>query len=227
MGQIVLDDNPLDGIILRRSNRARRMTLRVSQIDGKVTLTLPDRASEREASAFLKTQRNWLDRARSRVATPETVQIGGALPFEGRSYRIVAGQTRRPLIVDDTLRAPERGTAGAIKGWLKARARAVSLHRIEYHAARINRPVGRLSLRDTRSRWGSCSSDGNLMLSWRLIMAPPDVLDYVVAHEVAHLAEMNHSAAFWSVVAGLCPDYEAPRAWLRAEGTALHRFRFD
>jgi hypothetical protein len=91
----------------------------------------------------------------------------------------------------------------------------------------LGRPYTRITLRDTRSRWGSCASSGALSYSWRLIMAPPEVLDYVAAHEVAHLAEMNHSAAYWAGVARLLPGYEAPRQWLRAHGAGLHRYRFD
>ncbi|MEL6678764.1 MAG: M48 family metallopeptidase, partial [Pseudomonadota bacterium] len=93
-------------------------------------------------------------------------------------------------------------------------------------AARLGRRPGRSTLRDTRSRWGSCTSEGHIMLSWRLLLAPPQVLDYVVAHEVAHLQEMNHSPAFWSVVRDLCPDYERHRRWLHQHGADLHRYRF-
>ncbi|MFM2356655.1 MAG: hypothetical protein RLZZ528_2391, partial [Pseudomonadota bacterium] len=93
-------------------------------------------------------------------------------------------------------------------------------------AAALGRPYSRIALRDTRSRWGSCTQDGGLMFSWRLVMAPPEVLDYVAAHEVAHLAEMNHSDAFWSVVARLYPDHARQRRWLKAEGSLLHGYRF-
>ena len=92
--------------------------------------------------------------------------------------------------------------------------------------ARLGRGYTRITLRDTRSRWGSCTSDGALMFSWRLILAAPEVLSYVAAHEVAHLAEMNHSPAFWRTVERLYGDYRPPRAWLRAEGGGLHRYRF-
>ncbi len=95
------------------------------------------------------------------------------------------------------------------------------------HAARLGRGYRSLTLRDTRSRWGSCSAAGGLMFSWRLILAPPEILDYVAAHEVAHLAEMNHSPAFWRVVAGLCPDYARHRAWLRKHGQTLHAYDFS
>ena len=88
----------------------------------------------------------------------------------------------------------------------------------ERFATQVDRKINRVTLRDTRSRWGSCSEAGNLMYSWRLILAPSDVLTYVAAHEVAHLVEMNHSQAFWDVVADLCPNYAEPRKWLRQEG---------
>ena len=95
------------------------------------------------------------------------------------------------------------------------------------HSAALGRPHAGIVLRDTRSRWGSCTSEGNLMFSWRLIMAPPRILQYVAAHEVAHLAEMNHSPDFWAVVERLFPDYGVCRRWLRENGDHLHRVRFD
>src|SRR5690606_32603283 len=113
-----------------------------------------------------------------------------------------------------------------LMGWLKALARDRLAAAADRHAATLGRGYRSLVLRDTRSRWGSCAADGRLMFSWRLAMAPPEVLDYVAAHEVAHLAEMNHSPAFWAVVERLMPDHRAPRAWLRAEGAALHRWNF-
>jgi predicted metal-dependent hydrolase len=91
-------------------------------------------------------------------------------------------------------------------------------------AARLGVPFGRLTLRDTRSRWGSCSSTGALSFSWRLILAPAEVLDYLAAHEVAHLKEMNHSPAFWRVLRDLCPATDSAEAWLKRNGTGLHRF---
>ena len=96
----------------------------------------------------------------------------------------------------------------------------------DHYAAKIGRRVTRVTLRDTRSRWGSCTAEGALMYSWRLVMAPPEVLRYVAAHEVAHLVEMNHSHRFWAVVEGLYPDWQAQRAWLHRHGGALHSLRF-
>lgn len=110
---------------------------------------------------------------------------------------------------------------------LKCLARDRLAEATDRHAASIGRQVRRITLRDTRSRWGSCTSEGNLMFSWRLILAPPEVLDYVAAHEVAHLVHMDHSRAFWAQVERLFPPHEPARAWLKREGTGLHRWRFD
>ncbi len=228
MGRIALHGNPEIEIALRRSARARRLSLRVSRLDGRVTLTLPRGVSTREAIVFAREREAWL-RGHIAAIDPEVrVGIGAAVPVEGRQLRIEAGPGRQVTSTIDRLLVPgPADRAGArVQGWLKARARDRIAAACDGHAARIGRTYGKLSLRDTRSRWGSCSSDGDLMLSWRLIMAPPAVLDYVCAHEVAHLAEMNHSAAFWAVVGGLCPDWRRHRDWLREHGTALHRVRF-
>ncbi|MEO1346883.1 MAG: SprT family zinc-dependent metalloprotease, partial [Pseudomonadota bacterium] len=137
---------------------------------------------------------------------------------DGRSVRLEGAMLLVP--------GPQDAMGRRVAGYLKARARDVLAGASDHYAARLGRPYTGLSLRDTRSRWGSCSSSGRLMYSWRLVMAPEDVSTYVAAHEVAHLAEMNHSPAFWSIVADLCPDYETQRLWLRHEGTSLHRYRF-
>jgi predicted metal-dependent hydrolase len=121
------------------------------------------------------------------------------------------------------------GAAGLpprVGAFLKDAARRGCAGAVARHAARLGRAPRRLTLRDPRSRWGSCTSEGDLMFSWRLAMAPSAVLDYVVAHEVAHLAELNHSPRFWAEVRRLCPDFEAQRAWLRRHGAGLHAFDF-
>ncbi|MGB5557542.1 MAG: M48 family metallopeptidase, partial [Paracoccaceae bacterium] len=122
--------------------------------------------------------------------------------------------------------APEQAAA-RIRAFLKLAARDRLNVAVDRYADLAGRRVSNITLRDTRSRWGSCTSDGRLMFSWRLIMAPPRVLDYVAAHEVAHLVEMNHSPAYWAVVRRIYPDYEVQRRWLRAHGQKLHAVRFD
>ena len=229
MGEHVLPGDPPLTVALRRSDRARRITLRVSHRDGRVTLTLPRRTPEREALAFLREREDWVRGHLDRVAPPRAVRLGGTLPYLGREIALRAARLRSPRLDGETLWLPDdadRAPARAM-AFLKARARDRLSAAVDRHAAALDRPVGRLTFRDTRSRWGSCSSKGDIMLSWRLVMAPPEIGDYVAAHEVAHLAEMNHSPAFWAVCARLYPGHRAARDWLRAHGDALQRIDFS
>lgn len=222
-----LDGDPPVEIALRRSGVARRYSLRVSGLDGRVTLTLPRRASLADGLAFARSREAWIRNALASRTPVQEVVPGTVLPVEGRALRIDAAPVRTVRVDGPRLLVPDAGPTGVrVAAFLKATARRRLAAATERHAARLGRPPGRITLRDPRSRWGSCSSSGDLMFSWRLVMAPPEVLDYVAAHEVAHLAEMNHSPAFWAVVARLCPGYAPHRAWLRAEGASLHRYRF-
>lgn len=227
MGHHTLQGNPPIEVILRKSARAKRLSLRMSRLDGKVTLTMPPRASQREAVAFLQDRESWLRSHLEGVKPAHKVEVGGTVLYAGEMRAVVLGKTRRAVLRADGFEVPDTVTAGTkIKAVLKARARDTLAAVSDDYAATLGRSYSRLSLRDTRSRWGSCSTNGTLMYSWRLIMAPPEVLHYVAAHEVAHLEQMNHSPAFWSVVDRLYGDYEPPRRWLRENGDALHRVQF-
>ncbi len=215
-------------ITLRRTARARRFSLRVSRLDGRVTLSLPPRAALAEAMAFARDQEQWIRDALSAVAPPPPVALGSVIPVEGRMLRLEqtnGGAVRQDgdalLIPGDAARAGVRAAA-----FLRMLARNRLSSASDRYAALVDRRFSRITLRDTRSRWGSCTVDGALMYSWRLAMAPPEVLDYVAAHEVAHLVEMNHAPAFWAVVRRLRPGFAAERAWLRREGGSLHGYRF-
>ena len=130
---------------------------------------------------------------------------------------------------DDWLLVPGTGSevARRTRVWLANEARVRLAKISDDYAAELGRSYTRLTIRDTRSRWGSCSASGGLMYSWRLVMAPAEVLRYVAAHEVAHLVEPNHSSAFWRKVEELKQDYRDNRRWLRANGNELHRYRFE
>lgn len=225
----VLAGPPPVEIILRRSARARRFSLRVAQADGKVTLSLPARAREAEAMAFAASQEGWIRAALARMPAAEVVRIGSVIPVEGRLLRLAAGQGRAVQVVGDSLLVPgDPARAGVrVAAYLKVLARDRLVAASDRYAAQIGRKVAQVSLRDTRSRWGSCTAEGALMYSWRLVMAPPSVLDYVAAHEVAHMVEMNHSDRFWAVVARLYPAWQDERAWLKRQGGALQAFRFE
>lgn len=232
MGEHWLAGDPPIAIAVRQSPRARRMTLRISRADGTVTLTMPQGMPVREGLAFASDREEWLRRhlqdIRANLFRHPGLTFGASIPFRGVPVTLVAAGVRRPVIKGQTLLLPagEDRIGARLQAFLKATARDVLVAATDRHARSQGLSWGRVTLRDTRGRWGSCSARGDLMYSWRLVMAPEDVLDYVVVHEVAHLAQMNHSPAFWKVVAQMMPDYERSREWLRRNGSTLHAIRF-
>jgi len=228
MSDVFLDGDPPIPLILRRTARARRISLRISQLDGRVTLTMPAKLAEREALDFARSKEGWIRKHLATRGAEVNVGLGSQIPLGGRLLQVTAGTGRRVEILADAVAVP--GPADRVGRRLGAFLKEVARDRLaaacDDYAARLGKPYARISMRDTRSRWGSCTSDGGLMFSWRLIMSPPEVLDYVAAHEVAHLAEMNHSPAFWAQVEQIYGDYAAPRKWLRTQGNDLHRYKF-
>jgi predicted metal-dependent hydrolase len=224
----VLPGDPPVEVALRRSSRAKRFSLRVSRSDGRVSLSLPLWAAEGEALDFLRAREDWVRRHLEAAPPVQRAGIGAALPVGGVPRAVVAGRGRSARLVDGRIEVPPGPRQGPrLRALLTALARDRLSQAVAVHAEALGRVPGKLTLRDPRSRWGSCSSRGDLMFSWRLIMAPPDVLDYVAAHEVAHLVEMNHAPAFWRVCAGLKPDHAVHRDWLRRNGAGLLAWRFD
>ncbi|WP_146346604.1 M48 family metallopeptidase [Phaeobacter marinintestinus] len=227
MGNHILPGTPPVSLTLRRSGRARRISLRISQLDGRVTLTLPNKVPEQEALDFARTKESWI---RSHLeAQPDTLvpTIGADIPVEGQVRRIVEADGRRVVLSPEKVAVPGSSAPARLQSWLRELARDRLASACDGYAERLGRPYQRITLRDTRSRWGSCSSEGALMFSWRLVLAPPEVLAYVAAHEVAHLAEMNHSPAFWGQVERIHGPYDSQRRWLRDNGAMLHRFKFS
>jgi predicted metal-dependent hydrolase len=220
-------DPPVE-VALKRNARATRFSLRVSRTDGAVSLSMPVWVPRREALAFLAERADWVRPQLAYAPPPRAARIGAELPVLGIPRPIDAGSGRAARFTAGRLTVPPGPRQGPrLRALLTAMARERLSEATRTHAAAIGRPPGRLSLRDTRSRWGSCSSRGDLMFSWRLIMAPPEILDYVAAHEVAHLAEMNHGPAFWALCRRLCPATDRHRAWLRTHGAELLAWRFD
>ena len=213
-------------LILRKSTRARRMTLRISQLDGRVTLTMPRGVPEREAMDFARSREDWIRRHLAGRPVEQAVDLGGEVPVEGRILRIVEAGGRRVTLGEAEIAVPRGPVGPRLQGYLKTLARDRLATASDHYAAALGVTFSKITLRDTRSRWGSCTSDGALMYSWRLVMAPPEVLRYVAAHEVAHLAEMNHSPAFWAEVERIYGPYQEARGWLRGQGNALHLYRF-
>lgn len=204
------------------------MSLRLSQLDGRITLTVPQRLHKAEAEAFVREKESWLRGHLDQREDDVPVRFGALLPVEGRPREILPGTGRALRLGPDTLAVPGAAeqVPARVLAFLRERARAALVAASDEYAARLGRPYARITLRDTRSRWGSCTAQGALMYSWRLILTPPEILRYVAAHEVAHLAEMNHSAAFWDTVTAIHGPWKAQRGWLREHGAGLHRFRF-
>jgi predicted metal-dependent hydrolase len=218
--------NPPISVKLRRNKRARRLTLRLGE-NGPV-LTLPVRCPLSEAQTFLEKSHGWLMKNISSRPEKEVPRIGGTVLFEGELLPLLPGSGRSAKRVEGGIAVegdPDK-VVKRLKAFMIAAARARLMAESTSAAEALGVDFARVSLRDTRSRWGSCSSEGNLMYSWRLIMAPPEVLAYVARHEVSHRLEMNHSPEFWAHVARICPSYKQDRAWLRKNGPTLHRYVF-
>ena len=214
-------------ILHRTSARARRLTLRVSP-EGRVSCTRPRRVALAEARAFAEARGGWIASRLAALPPRVVVRPGASLPVEGRMAEVVSGDAAAVRAGEGRLTVP-RGAdrpAAAVEAWLRDLARGRLRAACAQHAEALGRAHGPIRLRDPRSRWGSCTARGALMFSWRLAMAPPEILRYVAAHEVAHLAHMDHSPAFWAVVGGLDPDWRSHRAWLRTRGPALMRYEF-
>jgi predicted metal-dependent hydrolase len=218
---------------LRRHRRARRYTLRIQARNREVVLTMPLRGAFREAKIFAQKHAGWIAARLARLPVAAPLGDGTIVPLRGSPHRIVH-------------RARARGTV-----WTESDANGETLLCVAGQAPHVSRRVGdylkreakldleaasrraaekfdvaikRVSVRDQSSRWGSCSNTGVLSYSWRLILAPPFVLDYLAVHEVAHLKEMNHSLRFWRLVNEICPDATRAKAWLDAHGSELHRY---
>jgi predicted metal-dependent hydrolase len=211
----------------RRSSRARRVSLRIDPAGGSVIVTLPARATRKAGMALLMGHADWVSNRLAALPEAVTFVEGAAVPICGVPYRIRHAPAARggAFLLDQELRV-----AGAVeflsrrvRDFLRQEARRRLGALAVAKAGLIGVVPKRVTMKDTRSRWGSCAPDKSLALSWRLVMAPAFVQDYVVAHEVAHLRHMNHGPKFWSLVDELTPHTKAAIPWLRAEGARLLR----
>lgn len=218
-------DAPLE---LRESARTRRYTLKVDAPRGLIQVVTPAGTPEAEALAFVARHADWVRARVARMPAAVPFADGVEIPVQGTPCRIRHETSHRgaPVLRDGGLivGGDPAFLARRVRDWLIARARAELVARAHAHAAALGARPGGVTLRDTRSRWGSCSATGRLSFSWRLILAPPWVLNYVAAHEAAHLKEMNHSPRFWALCESLTPDAAAARAWLKSEGGRLFRY---
>jgi predicted metal-dependent hydrolase len=215
-------------LVVRRSARARRLALRIPGHDDSVELVLPARAPESDGIDFLRSRADWVLSRLDRLPQRIPFVHGAELPLGGEPHTLLFFPgMRAPVLVEHgqilVSGRPEH-MARRVGDWLRAEAKRWIAPLAHTKAQTIDRKVSRITIRDQKSRWGSCSSVGRLSFSWRLVLAPPNVMDYVVAHEVAHLLEANHSPAFWRAVDRLTAHRKAGRPWLRRHGLQLHRY---
>jgi hypothetical protein len=229
----VVFDRSVYLVRVRRHRQARRYTLRIQSATREVILTIPPRGTLKEAREFAQQHGSWIAARLGRL--PEAVPFadGVVVPLRGVPHRIAHRRGVRGTVwtETDTSGEPVLCVAGnaphidrRVGDFLRREARRDLETASLRFAAELGVAVRRVTVRDQASRWGSCSTTGMLSFSWRLILAPPHVLDYLAAHEVAHLIEMNHSARFWRLVQRLCPDHERAKVWLDVHGTDLHRY---
>jgi predicted metal-dependent hydrolase len=206
--------------------------MRLRVVEDGLHVTMPPGLPERHVLPFILQNGDWIGRqfARLERRRHEAYRMEGGKPlllFKGEELPLVIGPHLKRVSLDENgivLRAGLKAPEAALEDWLKEECRQALLPAVAAAEERLGRRHSRLTLRDQKTRWGSCSSTGALSFNWRLVLAPPAVLDYVACHEVAHLEVRNHSAAFWRVVATLCPGADAARAWLKAN---QHRLMVD
>ena len=258
LGRVGTTEIPINGLdvplVLRRSSRARRFSLQVSEARRSAVLTVPSYSSLADAEYFLSRNMDWLKERLDGLCDPVPFADGAVIPLRGLAHRLnFVGPVRRRGVVwiedsDDARIAPVwpdglndadevlplLNVAGQgqhaprrLFDWFKRQAHADLKLRVDIHAKRLGLSPKRISVRDQSTRWGSCSSTGALSFSWRLILAPPFVLDYLAAHEVSHLQEMNHGPKFWELVTQTMPRQSEARDWLHAHGSHLHAFGAD
>ena len=217
---------------VRHHAQARRYTLRIQSVTREIVLTMPLRGSLKQAREFAEKHSGWIAARLQRLPQAAPFAHGTLLPLRGAEHRIVhrhgargtvwtesEGSERLLCVAGKAPHVPRR-----VRDFLKREAKR-DLEAASRRAAQaLSVSIKRVTVRDQSSRWGSCSTAGVLSYSWRLILAPPFVLDYLAAHEVAHLIEMNHSRAFWQLVERICPHTAAAKAWLAAHGAELHRY---
>lgn len=217
------------------NGRARRLTLRIEPGGRGLRITIPPGLAKGEVERFLLRQQRWLEQKLIKLPDKPEVRTGVKIPLRGVPHIVVHQPTGRGtttvgehegalalLVYGDVQHLPRR-----VADFLKREAKRDIEALVATHCETIGKRAKTIRFRDTSSRWGSCTSDGALSFSWRIMMAPPQVINYLVAHEVAHLKEMNHGPGFWRLCEKLCPDTDRCKAWLKRNGNALQAIRFE
>lgn len=214
-------------ILITKRKGARSIVLRYQPLKHALTLTLPPYVSIRKGLGFIEKKQDWVHKQLAKHQDKIPFADGSMLPVLGTEYRLTHVGGRGVVRMEHgQLFVPGDPTfmARRVRDWLKKTAYEAISQRAHTQADLLGCTIRKITLRDTRSLWGSCTRNGHLSFSWRLLLAPPEVLDYLVSHEVAHLVEMNHSKRFWTIVETLCPHWRTSRHWLKKHGDRLFRY---
>lgn len=225
-------------VALRRNPRATRFTLRIRAASREAVLTAPTRSRLSDVRKFAAEHAEWIHSKLTLVPESIPFQHGSVIPVRGIEYQIFHLRTARGLVslerpdVEPARQRPlflyvsghEEHVERRTSDFLKTLAMGDIRSAVKKHCDKLSISPPSATIRDTVSRWGSCSSSGALSFSWRLILAPAFILDYLAAHEVAHIREMNHSRRFWDIVENLCPETRSAEKWLDEYGASLHRY---
>lgn len=231
--RIILRQGEADGggeiaVVLTEHAKAKRLSLRVDSIAGRVVLVKPRRVSKKAAAAFAHEKVDWIAERLAELPKPIPFEPDAVVPLHGRPHTIRhCPDARRGVWIEREeicVSGPRDHLSRRVHDWMKTEARSCITPIANAYADHLGKSVAQITVRDTRSRWGSCTVAGKLSFSWRLILTPEHVLKYVVAHEVSHLQELNHSQNFWRVVESLIGDRSSATQWLQTHGAQLHRY---
>jgi len=212
--------------------RTKRRTLAlILERDGSLTVRAPKRTALHDIEQFIQEKADWIQRTREKLKTvlntpPKQFLEGERFLFLGEEYELRLVPPQRPALKFDAgfmlgVSALPRAKAAFIR-WYKEQAMRVFSERIKYYSEMQGFNPKKIRVTSAKTRWGSCGANGTISFTWRLVMAPPEVIDYVVLHELAHLKVKNHSPRFWKLVEGLCPDFKRQRKWLKDHGETLN-----
>jgi predicted metal-dependent hydrolase len=221
-------DGKLIVVNFRRNAQCKRMVMRLTPNGMGLVITMPPRASQAEALRFIEGSKTWIVKTMGAKAPLIPFGDGQQILFKGEPHIIRATGGKRGLVTCEAGVIIVPGEAAHVprrlQDWLVKQAKTELTQASQRYANLMGLKFRKLTLRDQNTRWGSCSAAGDLSYSWRLILAPPHVLDYVAAHEVAHLKEMNHGPRFWRLVLTHCKTTKQSKEWLKEHGRELHRF---